>query len=241
MLAHRKEFFDTWANEYDTHLPSFPEYRKMVNLIAERVTFHLEKSKSEPKRVLDVGIGTGIVSSLVRENNAFIGIYGIDSSKKMMEKITNKGFKLKAVNMENMLFPNSFFDAVYANLSMHHSNQKEKVLERINCFLKPNGLLVLGEVVVDFPFGHPKFFDSVVERWAFTARHALKNSGKNAALRELEVMFSVAKREGEFLETQKNWEKLVSSHFKLLEKIQVDKKLGYYVLVAKKQKYKAKQ
>jgi len=230
------DFFDRWAGNYDNHLPNFPEYRRLISGMTEEIVKRLE-GKKNPK-ILDIGIGTGIVSSLIHLANSDVHIYGIDISPEMIAKIDRTSFEsldLVISNFEDIDFKEEMFDAIYSNFALHHSQRKQKVLDKINSYLKPDGIFVLGEVVVDIPYHHPEFEYHVTERGGYTARHAMKHSGKRAADLELEVMKLVIDRDGEYLETSEEWVKLIrKAGFRRIRQTVIDSNLGYQMFVASK-------
>ena len=235
MEESNKDFFNRWAETYSTHLPFFPEFQKLVKRISEEVVCNVKETESH---VLDVGIGTGVIPTLIHQKNPNINFWGVDFSESMLQKVPKNPFqniKLYACDLDEMPFNESQFEIVYSNFTLHHKEDKIKTLSKIYKFLKPNGIFILGEVVVDVPHYSPKFLAHVLERWGYTALHALKYSGQDAVKIELEVMRKIYARDGEFLETHEEWKKcLDKSGFKLLKHEIIDEKLGYHIFVCDK-------
>ncbi len=232
-----EQFFERWADHYDSHLPKFPEYRILVNNIVDEIVLHSKGKKRA--RALELGIGTGLIANILKHKNPSLEIYGVDVSEKMLsilrKKLPGKITLLKG-RMEDMNFQKNSFDVIYANFALHHSEQKALVLNKVKDFLKPGGLFILGEVVVDVePEKKIAFAEHVIKRWTYTAKHAMKHSGPKAALTEAEVMAMVLARKGEYLETPKKWESFIrESGLKLVKHKVIDENLGYHLFVAKK-------
>lgn len=104
---------------------------------------------AESDKVLDVGCGTGIVSRAVQKLTN--GVTGIDSSQAMIDKAcTYKGdITYCRCDVRDLTrFPDGHFDKVTARMVFHHIlHGREQALSEIYRVLKPNGKLVLGEIV----------------------------------------------------------------------------------------------
>lgn len=109
-----------------------------------------ELAVTETQRVLDIGCGTGRLSSHVAKIVGNKGrFYGIDPSE---FRINLARQKIKSLNLKNAVldvgysddlsrFENNSFDAVYLNVVFHWILNKEKTLSEIYRVLKPGGYL----------------------------------------------------------------------------------------------------
>lgn len=229
-----KEFFDIWAESYSTHLPYFPEFRELINRVVNTVVEHTPTKGN----VLEVGIGTGLISQLIAQRRPDIEIYGNDVSLEMLKRVDRSKFsslKTYCCDMDEMIYQDNQFNAIYANFVIHHKEDKTKVLKDIYRFLKQEGWFVLGEVVVDVPHTDEGFLNHVIDRWGYTARHALKYSNSKAVGIELEIMKMVYERNGEFLETPTRWQSYLTNEGFVIDKHEViDDKLGYNLFICRK-------
>jgi ubiquinone/menaquinone biosynthesis C-methylase UbiE len=101
----------------------------------------------KPKRVLDLGCGTGNV--LMRlEKHEELKLHGLDLSENMIEiakKNLSDRVELKIGDSEDIPWQDEAFDVVVCNASFHHYPNPEKVLLEIKRVLKSGGTLIIGD------------------------------------------------------------------------------------------------
>ena len=110
-----------------------------------------EKIKSvlkflKPKVVLDAGCGYGRYTKILKGMG--FDVHSIDSSYKMIEKDSN--FKLCSV--ENITYPNGFFDAVLCIDVVDHLKSLNLAIKEFNRILKQDGVLLLTVGIPGSPF-----------------------------------------------------------------------------------------
>jgi len=101
--------------------------------------------KSEGKRsLLEIGAGHGRDSHFFQENG--FQVTCIDLSPEMVKLCKKKGLNASVMDMVDLDFPDSSFDAVYSLNSMLHLPKKELpiALQNVKRILKVNGLFFLG-------------------------------------------------------------------------------------------------
>lgn len=121
---------------WDKLAEKWNEYRK--NPIKEVRDF----LKNRKGRVLDLGCGSG--RNFVKNRGI---IYGIDNSKKMLElarenaKKKNINIKLKKMAIENLNFPNKFFNSAICISVLQYLNKgdRKKAEKELFRVLKPGG------------------------------------------------------------------------------------------------------
>lgn len=140
-------------NEYDRKAKE-RQYEILNNV--NRAHTYVEKpmmksmmKKLKPNKVLLLGCGTGDESLLLKEFNAS-KIIGIDISKESIDiaKNTYHDCEFYVGDMHNIQFDDSSFDFVYSSLSIHYSNNPEKVYKEVYRVLKKDGCFL-------FSVGHP--------------------------------------------------------------------------------------
>jgi ubiquinone/menaquinone biosynthesis C-methylase UbiE len=142
-----KEISTNWdkhANKWDSFfLKIFFDiiHRNSIKLIKE----HL-KSK-----ILDIGCATGNFLSKIQKINKNLDLYGIDSSKKMIDIAKSKFKNIKFYNLsaEDIDFPSNYFDIITIIETFHHFQDQKLVLEKISKILKQGGILLISEPNID--------------------------------------------------------------------------------------------
>ena len=145
--------FDSWARSYDAEVlesdkkGTFP-FAGYQNLMQ---TLYGEIMKKASSRVLDVGIGTGILSSLLYEKGYFIT--GTDYSKEMLRIA---GEKMPGAELVQWDFSqdapeclkNKKFDFIVSTYALHHLEDDEKLrlISELLTLLDKNGVLFIGDI-----------------------------------------------------------------------------------------------
>lgn len=96
----------------------------------------------EGERILDIGCGTGYLTSLIAASGAMVT--GMDSSIDMIAKARNEyphlPFRLASVTDFDF---NESFDALFSNAVLHWVTEKEQAIQCMYKNLRPGGRLVL--------------------------------------------------------------------------------------------------
>ena len=145
--------FDLWADGYDKSVGlsdddnsyPFAGYKEILNQIYNEVL------SIEAKKVLDIGFGTGTLTSRLYENG--IEIYGQDFSKEMLdiakEKMPNAKlyFKDFSRGLDEALLTNKY-DAIIATYSLHHLADEDKIdfIKSLLPILNDGGKILIGDV-----------------------------------------------------------------------------------------------
>jgi len=114
-----------------------PMYGEIINRIM----------RANPKKVLDVGCGTGNVLMKLSSNEE-LKLYGVDISESMIKtakkNLGNKA-ELKVGDSEYMPWEDNSFDVIVCNASFHHYPNPEKALSEMKRMLKSDGTLIIGD------------------------------------------------------------------------------------------------
>ena len=164
--------FDLWADDYDKSVGlsdedgtyPFAGYKTILNAIYNRIL------SVSSKNVLDIGFGTGTLTSKLYEHGCMI--YGQDFSDRMIE--------LAQAKMPNAkLFQGDFlnglvepllqhkYDAIIATYSLHHLTdlQKVKFLKSLLMLLNEGGCIYIGDVAFESREALQKCMDAVGDEW----------------------------------------------------------------------------
>ena len=122
------------AESYATNEPHFrPENQAKVGRKLARLR------EATGPRLLDVGCGTGFITTLARD--LFDEIYGIDVTQAMLDRVdvSSGNITLHRCEAESMPFDDGSFDAVSAYAFLHHLEDYRVVLREMCRVLRPGG------------------------------------------------------------------------------------------------------
>jgi putative AdoMet-dependent methyltransferase len=148
--------FDLWADGYDKSVGvsdegntyPFAGYKDVLGTIYKTI---LEKENAV---VLDIGFGTGTLTTKLYENGC--NIYGQDFSARMIELASEKMPNAQLYQgdftqglVEPLLAQN--YDFIVATYSLHHLTDEQKVsfLRVLQDHLNPGGQILIGDVAFD--------------------------------------------------------------------------------------------
>jgi len=145
--------FDLWADTYEEEVDTadesneypFAGYKKILTLIYNKITDHV------PARILDVGIGTGRLSSKLYAAGA--DITGIDFSSEMLEKAKLRMPKAKLFQCNFVEgLPSGIrdkkYDFIISTYALHHLTDELKVrfINSLLDFLERDGQILIGDI-----------------------------------------------------------------------------------------------
>jgi len=141
---HVKRSFSGAAETYDYHAVLQRE-------IGERLVAHLNFTKIEPQRILDIGCGTGYVTRLLNNKFKKAHITGLDLSETMVRH-TRKQHALRlpwhgkrhhcVADGCSLPFADGSFDLVTSNLAMQWVAKPGDMLAEMRRVLAPGGLIL---------------------------------------------------------------------------------------------------
>jgi len=143
--------FDKWAGEYDVsikrHSEGYP-FEGYYNILSY---VHSLIKESKGKKILDVGVGTGLLTYELYKKGG--QIYGIDFSEKMLELAKQKMPKGKFYCYDFKYgLPKDLdgvkFDYIVSSYAMHHLDNEEKVnfILKLKGILKENGKIIIADI-----------------------------------------------------------------------------------------------
>ncbi len=130
-----------------------PVHREMVRLAGPL----------DGRRVLDVGCGTGNLLRTIGGEQPRAELAGLDPDPRALARAGRKArragldVRLDRGFAQELPYPDGSLDRVFSSLMLHHldSASKDALLTEVRRVLRPDGLLVLADAVVDAaPDGH---------------------------------------------------------------------------------------
>lgn len=148
-----KQGFDLWANEYDVTVQlseesnqyPFAGYKQVLNIIFNEVM------QKEHSKVLDIGFGTGVLTSKLYENGHHID--GLDFSAKMIAIAQSK---MPLANLIEWDISNGLpdelkerqYDFIVSTYALHHLSDEDKIsfIKDLIPLLADNGKILIGDI-----------------------------------------------------------------------------------------------
>ncbi len=194
-----KRIFNDNASQYDTQreklIPCFNDFYSIAVSIAE--------TNSEGPSILDIGAGTGLLSSFILEKIPNAQLTLIDISEKMIEEAKSRLKDRPNITYIVDDYTKYQFDKKYeivmSSLSIHHltNQQKRQLYENIYSILNKNGVFINADQVL----GSTPFIENLYKRvWKLK----VENSGLSKD--ELQAAYERVKLDKmDVLEGQLNW------------------------------------
>ena len=137
------QFFDGLTSDYSSSIERcFPRYREMLWALLT----YLPQDRTY-QRILDLGSGTGNLTTAVAEAFPQAAIECVDLSSESLDECrrrlgTERELKLHVGDMSKIDFPPQQFDLVVSSIAIHHltSAQKQELFSRVRGWLKPGGV-----------------------------------------------------------------------------------------------------
>lgn len=105
----------------------------------------------DPRRILEIGCGTGILTAMVREEYPGAEIIGIDLSPEMLKMAAAKpeleGVRFLAQDLRDA-WPEGRYDAIITSLCLHHVSREDRVTVACRALrvLSPGGRFICGDI-----------------------------------------------------------------------------------------------
>jgi len=118
---------------------TLPEWK-----LDERRRFLDRLRRADARSLLEAGSGSGVDAAFFRENG--LDVVCVDLCPEMVAVCRAKGFEAREMDLADLGFPDTSFDAVYALNSLLHVPKAELdgVLREVRRILAPGGLFYLG-------------------------------------------------------------------------------------------------
>jgi len=143
--------FDKWAGEYDASIQRHSEGYPFEGYYNVLSYVHTLIKESKKKKILDVGVGTGLLTYELYKKGGHI--YGIDFSERMLGLAKQKMPKGKfyCYDIKYGLLKDLDgvkFDYIVSSYVIHHLNDEEKVnfILKLKGILKENGKIIIADI-----------------------------------------------------------------------------------------------
>jgi len=150
------EEFGRWSESYDRCVLQWllfgPSHRALIRRIED-------VSEGRPVSILDVGCGTGVFASRVREALPESRVTGVDLVSEMLQQGAHRWRALADAvhpvqgDSERLPFASGSFDFITCANSFHHYPHQDRAVAEMHRVLKPGGRLLLIDGYRDAPWG----------------------------------------------------------------------------------------
>ncbi|WP_050997086.1 MULTISPECIES: class I SAM-dependent methyltransferase [Frankia] len=135
--------FDRWAPDYDRS----PMQERLFRPVHERTLTLVDGLGVSPRRVLDVGCGTGSLLTLMKRHYPAATLAGVDPAPGMISVASRSGVPatLARAGAAALPFSDAEFDLVTSTLSFHHWADQRAGVAEVGRVLAPGGVFVLAD------------------------------------------------------------------------------------------------
>lgn len=155
-----------------------------------KVTTKISGMCKDGDMILDIGTATGLLALRIAGQNEGVEITGIDDNDNLLQVAEENAslaalcnapgmVEFKYAEMEELPFPDDYFDIVYSYSALHKWNQPEKVLQEIKRVCKNDGKVYLYDIARDSDEGMISFILQYI------------SAGQEDFLRELRAAYTV--------------------------------------------------
>ena len=129
-------------NSFSSKAESYDAYAKIQKVVAERMIERLDVMNFTPKNILDLGCGTGLLTSLLHKRYDDSRIISVDFSSEMLKTCFEKDVKSSFVcaDIEYLPFKSMNFDLVISNFTLHWCQNLQKILLDVQNNLTDQGI-----------------------------------------------------------------------------------------------------
>jgi tRNA (cmo5U34)-methyltransferase len=141
------EHFDEWASRYDAEIrQQVPRYDEIQDTVINLLSLR------PPRRVLDLGVGTGTTALRVLQALPEARVVGLDVSHEMLsraeQRLREHGARVE-LRTSDIAHPalEGEYDAIVSVLAVHHlwADQKRHLFSRLWEHLAPGGVMVVAD------------------------------------------------------------------------------------------------
>jgi len=132
--------FDRAADTYDAAA-------ELQNEIGDRLVERLDYIRLQPRRILDLGSGTGLFAAALLKRYRKADVVALDIAERMLQRVqARSGWFRKpqcvCADAETLPFAGDSFDFIFSNLMLQWCTDLEATLAELRRVLAPGGLLM---------------------------------------------------------------------------------------------------
>jgi len=142
------------ADSFSKAANSYDEFAFLQQEVASRVFERLDYMRVDPRKILDVGCGTGACSRQLRDTFPKAKVAGIDIAQGMIDKakgsqkLFNK-IDYQLADADQLPFEDNYFDLVFSSLTIQWMPELKKTFNELHRVLKPGGLILFSTLGPD--------------------------------------------------------------------------------------------
>ncbi len=110
--------------------------------IGHRMLERLQWIRLAPKRILDLGAGTGLAAAALAERYQEADVITLDFALPMLQLAQHHGPSRICGDLEHPPLADDTIDLIYSNLALQWSNELEHTFSELRRILRPGGLLM---------------------------------------------------------------------------------------------------
>jgi len=142
--------FSRAANTYD-------DVAVLQREIGERMLERLDYVKLAPKRILDIGCGTGVLTDALMKRYPKAEVVALDFALPMLERTKKRGRWLRrakclCADLDHLPLASGSFDLVFSNVAIQWSQHPAEAIAELHRVLRPEGLLMFSSFGPDTLF-----------------------------------------------------------------------------------------
>jgi len=136
--------FDRWAQDYDQD----PLQQRFFGPVHAQTLALVARLGVRPRRVLDIGCGTGALLRLASHQFPGAALAGVDAAPGMISAARRAGVPaaLARASAEALPFADASFGLVTSTVSFHHWADQRAGLAEVGRVLAPDGVFVLADL-----------------------------------------------------------------------------------------------
>jgi len=130
-----------WTNLYNQR--KFFQSNDLNQKINYRNLMEISRISNKRKRLLEIGCATGYFLQAARDEFGF-DVFGVELNEETSQFAREKrGLDVRTTTLEEVGFPESFFDVVYMRDVFKHIQKPREMLQEIHRILRKGGLIVI--------------------------------------------------------------------------------------------------
>ena len=120
---------------------------ELQNEIGDRLVERLDFIRLQPRRILDLGSGTGLFAAALLKRYRKADVIALDIAERMLSRVQARGGWFRkpqcvCADAETLPFADDSFDFVFSNLMLQWCTDLESTLAELRRVLAPGGLLM---------------------------------------------------------------------------------------------------